>query len=161
MSNFIFCNKLNQHDDLEEGEITFSGDSHMEIKQSSSGTRDHDEVEDEQVLQPKIKRKRSIRLRPKQEKPSHLHGGSSHSPFQADRKTHVKTETEQKVMTDQTHPSLKTKKTPPPRKNSNKPNVDVVVRPTRGNPVSAPPKESRTKMSEAIQRRVCMSSYFC
>ncbi|KAI3800540.1 hypothetical protein L1987_28631 [Smallanthus sonchifolius] len=149
------------HDDLEEGEIAFSGDSHLEIKQSSSGTRHHDEVEDEQVLQPKIKRKRSIRLRPKQEKPSLLHGGTSHLPFQADRnKMQVKTETEQKVMIDQTHPSLKPKKTPPPRKNSNKANVDVAVRTTRGNSIAAPPKdtsehpkESGIKMSEAIQRR--------
>ncbi|KAL8235815.1 hypothetical protein R6Q59_016896 [Mikania micrantha] len=147
------------HDDLEEGEIAFSGDSHLEIKQSSSGTRDHDEIEDEQVLQPKIKRKRSIRLRPKQEKPSLPHSGTSHLPFQADRnKMHVKTETEQKVVaSDQTHPSLKTKKTPPPKKNSNKANVNVVVRPTRGNSIPAPlkdtPKESGTKMSEAIQRR--------
>ncbi|KAF5811599.1 putative DNA helicase chromatin remodeling SNF2 family [Helianthus annuus] len=149
------------HDDLEEGEIAFSGDSHLEVKQSSSGTRDHDEVEDEQVLQPKIKRKRSIRLRPKQEKPSALHGGTSRLPFQADcNKMHVKTETEQKAMIDQTHPSLKTKKTPPNRKNSNKANVDVAVRQTRGNSISAPPKvtperpkESGTKMSEAIQRR--------
>ncbi|KAJ0797562.1 putative DNA helicase chromatin remodeling SNF2 family [Helianthus annuus] len=149
------------HDDLEEGEIAFSGDSHLEVKQSSSGTRDHDEVEDEQVLQPKIKRKRSIRLRPKQEKPSALHGGTSHLPFQADcNKMQVKTETEQKAMIDQTHPSLKTKKTQPNRKNSNKANVDVAVRQTRGNSISAPPKvtpehpkESGTKMSEAIQRR--------
>ncbi|KAI7758419.1 hypothetical protein M8C21_013107 [Ambrosia artemisiifolia] len=149
------------HDDLEEGEIAFSGDSHLEVKQSSSGTHDHDEVEDEQVLQPKIKRKRSVRLRPKPEKPTLLHGGTSHLPFQADRnKMHVKTETEQKVMVDQTRPSHKNKKTPPPRKNSNKANVDVVVRQTRGNSISAPPKatperpkEGGTKMSEAIQRR--------
>ncbi|KAI3741320.1 hypothetical protein L1987_58992 [Smallanthus sonchifolius] len=43
------------HDDLEEGEIAFSGDSHLEIKQSSSGTRDHDEVEDEQAIQRRCK----------------------------------------------------------------------------------------------------------
>ncbi|KAK9056168.1 hypothetical protein SSX86_027257 [Deinandra increscens subsp. villosa] len=151
----------NRHDDLEDGETAFSGDSHLEIKQSSSGTRDHDEVEDEQVLQPKIKRKRSIRLRPKQEKPTLLHGGTSHLPFQADRnKIPVKTETEQKVTIDPTHPSLRSKKTPPPRKNSNKANVDVVVRQTRGNSISVPPKdtaerpkESGTKMSDAVQRR--------
>ncbi|XP_076942981.1 ATP-dependent helicase BRM-like [Bidens hawaiensis] len=146
------------HDDLEDGEIAFSGNSHQEIKQSSSGTRDLDEVEDEQVLQPKIKRKRSIRLRPKPEKPNLVHSGPSHVPFQPDcKKINVKTETEQKVVIDQTHSSHKTKKTPPPKKNSNKASVDVVTRPTRGNPISAPPKvtpdQGGNKMSEAIQRR--------
>ncbi|CAD6248433.1 unnamed protein product [Miscanthus lutarioriparius] len=52
-------------DDLEEGEIAMSGDSHMDLQQSGSWNHERDDGEDEQVLQPKIKRKRSIRLRPK------------------------------------------------------------------------------------------------
>ncbi|PWA97010.1 SNF2-related, N-terminal domain-containing protein [Artemisia annua] len=152
------------HDDLEEGEIAFTGDSHMDVKQSSSGNEDNDqdevEGEDEQVLHPKIKRKRSIRIRPKQEKPTILRGDSSSQlPFQAERKhVNVKTEIER-----ETDPSIKTKRTPPTKKNSNKANVNVPVRTTRGNSVSTPPKENLaakvgtsiggTKMSEAVQRR--------
>ncbi|XP_072967210.1 ATP-dependent helicase BRM [Typha angustifolia] len=50
-------------DELEEGEIALSGDSHMDLQQSVSWNHDRDDGEDEQVLQPKIKRKRSIRFR--------------------------------------------------------------------------------------------------
>ncbi|KAJ1277512.1 hypothetical protein BS78_04G009800 [Paspalum vaginatum] len=52
-------------DDLEEGEIAMSGDSHMDLQQSGSWNHERDDGEDEQVLQPKIKRKRSIRTRPR------------------------------------------------------------------------------------------------
>ncbi|RDX66322.1 ATP-dependent helicase BRM, partial [Mucuna pruriens] len=53
-------------DELEEGEIAVSGDSHMDHQQSGSWIHDRDEGEDEQVLQkPKIKRKRSLRVRPR------------------------------------------------------------------------------------------------
>lgn len=37
----------------------------MDVQQSGSWIHDRDDAEDEQVLQPKIKRKRSIRLRPR------------------------------------------------------------------------------------------------
>ncbi|PKA58794.1 ATP-dependent helicase BRM [Apostasia shenzhenica] len=50
-----------QQDELEEGEIAISGDSMMELQQSGSWA--HDREEDEE--QPKIKRRRSIRIRPK------------------------------------------------------------------------------------------------
>ncbi|KAJ9539405.1 hypothetical protein OSB04_032138 [Centaurea solstitialis] len=165
------------NDDLEEGEIAFLGDSRIEIQPSGSGNQDRDEGgEDEQVLQPKIKRKRSIRLRPRQaaerveEKPTVFRGGISHVPIQTDRKPFVKTEIEQKPVVDPIESSVKTKTTPPTRKNGNKGNVHIAVRPTRGNSVSAPGKEAvehpkvasdakvgpsigGTKMSEAIQRR--------
>ncbi|XP_013688247.2 ATP-dependent helicase BRM-like isoform X1 [Brassica napus] len=49
-------------DDLEDGEIGASGDSHIDLQRSY----DRDEGGGEQVLQPTIKRKRSIRLRPRQ-----------------------------------------------------------------------------------------------
>ncbi|KAL9228908.1 hypothetical protein vseg_004438 [Gypsophila vaccaria] len=53
-------------DDLEEGEIAISGESHLDIQQSGSWNHEREEGEDEQVLQlPKIKGKRSIRLRPR------------------------------------------------------------------------------------------------
>lgn len=130
----------------------FSGDSH--VQQSGSETHERDEGEDEQVLQPKIKRKRSIRLRPKQEKPSLLRGETSQLHIPADRKINVKIENEQKPVIDQT------KKTLPTRKNSNKANanINVPVRPTRGNSISTPSNNAPVvgnKMSEAIQRRVC------
>ncbi|KAL1360464.1 hypothetical protein HN51_005856 [Arachis hypogaea] len=51
-------------DELEEGEIAISGGSHMDNQQCRSWIHDRDEGEDEQVLQqPKIKRKRSLRVR--------------------------------------------------------------------------------------------------
>uniref|UniRef100_A0A1D1ZLS2 ATP-dependent helicase BRM n=1 Tax=Anthurium amnicola TaxID=1678845 RepID=A0A1D1ZLS2_9ARAE len=52
-------------DDLEEGEIAVSSDSHMDLQQSGSFVHDREDGEDEQVLQPKIKRKRSMRIRPR------------------------------------------------------------------------------------------------
>ncbi|KAJ0242921.1 SNF2-related [Hirschfeldia incana] len=53
-------------DDLEDGEIGASGDSHRDLQRSRSLAHDRDEGGGEQVLQPTIKRKRSIRLRPRQ-----------------------------------------------------------------------------------------------
>ncbi|CAN8286181.1 unnamed protein product [Cochlearia groenlandica] len=53
-------------DDLEDGEIAASGDSHRDLQQSGNWAHDRDEGGEEQVLQPTIKRKRSIRLRPRQ-----------------------------------------------------------------------------------------------
>ncbi|KAH0768139.1 hypothetical protein KY290_004063 [Solanum tuberosum] len=83
-------------DELEEGEIAVSGDSHVDLQQSGSWIQDRDEGEDEQVLQPKIKRKRSLRVRPRHaaerpeetliEKPAVQRGDSSQMTFQGDRK---------------------------------------------------------------------------
>ncbi|KAJ9563405.1 hypothetical protein OSB04_008565 [Centaurea solstitialis] len=137
------------HDDLEEGEIAMSGDSHFDLQQSGSLNHERDEGEDEQVLQPKIKRKRSVRVRPRHaverldeksgDKPSLLRGDSSQSPFQAERRLHGKIHAEQKLVQDhnaykhdQSNALLKAKRTPPTRKNSNK-----AGKPTRTNPVSA------------------------
>ncbi|XP_062224337.1 ATP-dependent helicase BRM-like [Phragmites australis] len=80
-------------DDLEEGEIALSGDSHMDFQQSGSWNHERDDGEDEQVLQPKIKRKRSIRIRPRPnaEKQDDRSGGDgtfpqrgAHLAFQGD-----------------------------------------------------------------------------
>ncbi|KAK8345654.1 hypothetical protein V6Z12_A07G163400 [Gossypium hirsutum] len=84
-------------DELEEGEIAASGDSHVDHQQSESWIHDRDEGEFEQVVQPKIKRKRSIRVRPRhtveraEEKSvtevPHLECGDSFLlPFQLDQK---------------------------------------------------------------------------
>ncbi|KAL8138466.1 hypothetical protein V2J09_004467 [Rumex salicifolius] len=54
-----------QRFDLEDGETAVSGDSHVDLQQSGSWNYDRGGCEDEQVLQPKIKRKRSVRLRPR------------------------------------------------------------------------------------------------
>ncbi|KAL4191446.1 hypothetical protein AMTRI_Chr07g80580 [Amborella trichopoda] len=79
--------KRMQSEELEEGEIVASGDSHMDLQQSGSWIHERDDGEDEQVLQPKIKRKRSIRIRRStsektedrysNEKVSHQHGNSN------------------------------------------------------------------------------------
>ncbi|WOL13291.1 ATP-dependent helicase BRM-like isoform X1 [Canna indica] len=70
-------------DELEEGEIAVSGDSLMDVHQSDSFIHDNDDVEDEQVVQPKIRRKRSIRLRPRYCVEKTEDKSSSHkTPFQ-------------------------------------------------------------------------------
>ncbi|XVE77163.1 hypothetical protein DITRI_Ditri13aG0039700 [Diplodiscus trichospermus] len=96
--------------ELEEGEIAVSGDSHMDHQQSESWVHDRDEGEDEQVVQPKIKRKRSIRVRPRQtaeraeeksvsEVPHLQRVESSLFPFQQDQKyqSQLRTDTETKA----------------------------------------------------------------
>lgn len=52
-------------EELEEGEIVASGDSHMDFQHSGSWVHEREDGEEEQVLQPKIKRKRSMRNRPR------------------------------------------------------------------------------------------------
>ncbi|XP_010275655.1 PREDICTED: ATP-dependent helicase BRM-like isoform X2 [Nelumbo nucifera] len=68
-------------DELEEGEIAVSGDSLMDVQQSGSWIHDRDDGEDEQVLQPKIRRKRSIRLRPRHALERHEEKSSNEKPF--------------------------------------------------------------------------------
>nr|GEW43845.1 ATP-dependent helicase BRM [Tanacetum cinerariifolium] len=169
-------------DDLEEGEIAMSGDAHVNLQQSGSSNHDRDENEDDHVLQPKIKRKRSIRVRPRpaverlddksSDRSSFLRGDSSQLPFQADRRLHAKTQADRKLVQDsnaykhdQSNPSSKGKQNPPARK--------IAGKATRTNPVSAHSKDAleHTKarsdvkvnngsgpsggatMTEAIQRR--------
>lgn len=97
-----------QSDELEEGEIAVSGDSPMDHQQSGSWIHDRDEVEDEQVLQPKVRRKRSLRVRPRhtverpEEKSSNDMPYPQNSPslrFQVDHKnqTHSKVDPELKM----------------------------------------------------------------
>ncbi|XP_076956925.1 ATP-dependent helicase BRM-like [Bidens hawaiensis] len=153
-------------DDLEEGEIAMSGDSPIDLQQSGSLNHDHDE--NEQVLQPKIKRKRSVRGRPRlaverQDGKSvdrSLLGQSSYLPFQADRTPPAKTQPDRKLVQEnnsykkeQSNLSLKAKRTTPPARK-------VSGQPTRTNPVSGPSEVKKgsgpsggTVMTDAIQRR--------
>jgi SWI/SNF-related matrix-associated actin-dependent regulator of chromatin subfamily A protein 2/4 len=107
----IYCSiNIVQPDELEEGEIAVSGDSHVDRQQSGSWMHDRDEGEDEQVLQPKIKRKRSIRLRPRhtverpEEKSSNdvQRGDSCLLPFQMDHKyqAQLRSDTEMKALVE-------------------------------------------------------------
>lgn len=126
-------------DELEEGEIAVSGDSHMDHQQSGSWIHDRDEGEDEQVLQPKIKRKRSIRIRPRHtverpeekssnEKSSLQRGDSSQLPMQVDHKyeAQLRSDPEAKLFGesnafkhDQSDSSLKSRRNLPSRKIGN------------------------------------------
>ncbi|KAI4372339.1 hypothetical protein MLD38_010581 [Melastoma candidum] len=54
-----------QPEELEEGEIAISEDSHADHRQSESWIHEREDGEDEQVVQPMIKRKRSLRMRPR------------------------------------------------------------------------------------------------
>lgn len=51
LADYFSSHKWCQADELEEGEIALSGDSHVDLQQSGSGIQDRDEGEDEQVLQ--------------------------------------------------------------------------------------------------------------
>ncbi|MBA0714948.1 hypothetical protein Golax_013886 [Gossypium laxum] len=127
------------HDELEEGEIALSGDSHMDHQLSESWIHDREEGEDEQVVQPKIKRKRSIRVRPRHtveraeeksviEVPYLLRGESSLLPSQLDQKyqSQLRIDTETKptlernaFRLDPNDSSSKTRRNLPPRKIAN------------------------------------------
>ncbi|KAL7158770.1 hypothetical protein ABFS83_02G165400 [Erythranthe nasuta] len=144
-------------DDLEEGEIAASGDSPIDQQQSGSWNQDRDEGEDEQVLQPKIKRKRSIRLRPqhttterseekRSDKSLSLRRGepSSQLPFQVDQKlkSQARDDRQHKVIGDtsllksEKHDlSMKNKRNLPSRKNTA--NVQGTLKPGRSNYGSA------------------------
>nr|GEZ03159.1 ATP-dependent helicase BRM [Tanacetum cinerariifolium] len=169
-------------DDLEEGEIAMSGDAHVNLQQSGSSNHDHDENEDDHVLQPKIKWKRIIRVQPRpiverlddksSDRSSFLRGESSQLPFQADQRLHAKTQADRKLVQDnnaykhdQSNPSSKGMQNPPAWK--------ITGKATKTNHVSAHSKDAleHTKarsdvkvnngsgpsggatMTEAIQRR--------
>ncbi|XP_022016554.1 ATP-dependent helicase BRM isoform X2 [Helianthus annuus] len=147
------------NDDVEEGEIAMSGDSQMDLQQSGSLNHDHDE--NEKLLQPKLKRKRSIRVRPRPavvkpdnksvDRSSLLRGQSSHLPFQPDRTSHadrklVQENNAYKHEQRQSSPSLKAKRTPPARK--------IAGQPTRTNPVSGPSENTKEQFKERSDVKV-------
>lgn len=146
-----------QADDLEEGEIALSGDSPLENQQSGSWIQDREDGEGEQVLQPKIKRKRSIRLRPRNnadkseekcnDKPSLRRRDPSQLPFQVEHKykTPIRDDHAHKVLgdasslkTDKNDSSIRGKRNLPLRKNSNTPNHDGSLKTGRLNYGSIP-----------------------
>ncbi|KAK3028777.1 hypothetical protein RJ639_037998 [Escallonia herrerae] len=158
-------------DELEEGEIAMSGDSHMDLQQSGSWIHDRDEGEDEQVLQPKIKRKRSIRVRPrhaaekpedKAEKPFLHRGDSSQLPFQVDHKydPQYKMDAEHKLpgepssyKHDQSNSSVKIRRNLPSRKVPNTPKVHASLKPSRVS-IPAPTEDVAEPFVESWDRKV-------
>ncbi|CAN6271151.1 unnamed protein product [Urochloa humidicola] len=146
-------------DDLEEGEIAMSGDSHMDLQQSGSWNHERDDGEDEQVLQPKIKRKRSIRIRPRPnnaEKQEDRSGGEGVFPQRAARQQ------------DAVHPIVKQKRNMPSRKVSpasrtgkltylsgaGEGSADRSKENWSSKPIdSATPDFRGTKMSDSMQRK--------
>ncbi|KAG8391850.1 hypothetical protein BUALT_Bualt01G0229900 [Buddleja alternifolia] len=157
-------------DDLEEGEIAISGDSPMDHQQSGSWNQDRDEGEDEQVLQPKIKRKRSIRLRPRQtlEKSEEKQSDKSslrpsQLPFQVDRKyksqarddrTHKILPDPSLLKPDKIESSIKNKRNLPSRKNLNATNVHGSLRSGRVNYGSTPPDDPTENPRENLDSKV-------
>lgn len=149
-------------DDLEEGEIAGSGDSHLDIQQSGSWNHEREEGEDEQVLQkPKIKRKRSIRLRPRHtmerseerysnEKPSLQQRGDS-SQFLTDKKFggQFRIEPESKMFgdsaafkQDQSDMSSKNRRTLPSRRTGSTSKLHASTKPGRPTNLPAPMDEA-------------------
>ncbi|XP_054782253.1 ATP-dependent helicase BRM-like isoform X2 [Prosopis cineraria] len=148
-------------DELEEGEIAVSGDSHMDNQQSGSWIHDRDEGEDEQVLQPKIKRKRSLRVRPRHalERPEEksggeggsLHrGGSSLLAVHVDHRYEVQSKTDPDEKSfggsnagrhDQNESSLKVKRNLPSRRVSATSKLQGSPKSSRLNCISTPSED--------------------
>jgi SWI/SNF-related matrix-associated actin-dependent regulator of chromatin subfamily A protein 2/4 len=162
----LFADDL-QTDDLEEGEIALSGDSPMDLQQSGSWNHERDDGEDEQVLQPKIKRKRSIRSRPrpnaeKQEDRSGVDGTFPQRgarlvfPGDGDYDSQLKSEQDSHTSMDPTsrqkdavHPIVKQKRNMPSRKAS--PTTSRVGKSTH---LSGSGRVGDSKMSDSMQRKV-------
>ncbi|KAK7274397.1 hypothetical protein RIF29_15482 [Crotalaria pallida] len=150
-------------DDLEEGEIAVSGDSHMDHQQSGSWIHERDDGEDEQVLQqPKIKRKRSLRVRPRHaaERPEEKSANemASHLAVQADHKyqAQLRTDLESKSFVDsnaskhdQNSSSVKNKRTLPSRKVANTSKLHGSPKPSRLNSISAHSEDGSERSRES------------
>ena len=132
-----------------------SGDSHVDHQQSGSWIHDREEPEDEQVLQPKIKRKRSLRIRPRHmERPeekssnetSSVRADASLMPFQADLKNQaqLRGDHETKIYGDssafrheQNDSSSKSRRNIPGRRIANAPKSHASPKSSRLNSMSA------------------------
>ena len=176
--SFSFC--LCQPDELEEGEIAGSGDSHMDHQQSGSWIHDRDEGEDEQVCQPKTKRKRSIRIRPRHtverpeekssnEKPALQRGDSSQLPMQVDHKyeAQLRSDPEAKLFGesnsfkhDQGDSSLKSKRNLPSRRIGNTSKLHASPKSGRSNCVSARPEDAAEHSRESWDGKVLNTGGF-
>ncbi|KAJ4955280.1 hypothetical protein NE237_012063 [Protea cynaroides] len=155
-------------DELEEGEIAVSGDSHMDIQQSGSWTHDRDDGEDEQVLQPKIKRKRSIRVRPRHtserveersssEKPFVQRGNSSQLTFQVDHDHEAQLRTDPDVeacgepaaLRQDPSDSVSKKRNLPSRRVGNSSKPHAVTKPSRLNCMVGPSEDATDHSRES------------
>lgn len=149
----------------------------MDRQHSGSWIQDRDEGEDEQVLQPKIKRKRSIRIRPRlatekpeekvTEKLSLRRGDSSQVPSQMDHKyeSRVKNDREQKLIIEpnsqkpeKSDPSLKTKRGSHSRKNSNSGKLHMSQKPGKANVLSAPSEDATEHSRESWDNKAMYKS---
>ncbi|XP_030965635.1 ATP-dependent helicase BRM isoform X2 [Quercus lobata] len=148
-------------DELEEGEIAVSGDSHMDHQQSGSWNHDRDEGEDEQVLQPKIKRKRSLRVRPRHtmERPEEKSGSETQAfqrgdasllPFQVDNRYQAQLKADSETKTygepnvfkhDQADSSSKSRRNLPSRRIASTSKVHASPKSSRLNSVSTPAED--------------------
>jgi hypothetical protein len=140
----------------------------MDHQQSGSWIHDREEGEDEQVLQPKIKRKRSLRVRPRytierpEEKPgnetqSSQRGDSSLSPFPVDNKYHaqLKTDPETKARGesntfkhDQNDSSSKSRRNLPSRKIANMSKLHASPKSSRLNCTPSPAEDVAEQLRE-------------
>lgn len=149
----------------------------MDHQQSGSWTHDRDEGEDEQVLQPKIKRKRSIRVRPRHtaERPEErsctdtpLHrGDSSLLPFQMDNKypAQLRTDTEMKahgesnsLRHDQSEPSSKSRRNLPSRKIANAPKSRASLKTGRLNCMPGHTEDAADHFKESWDGKIANAS---
>ena len=159
---------------MEEGEIAVSGDSHLDHQQSGSWIHDREEGEDEQVLQPKIKRKRSIRLRPRHtmdkldEKPGNevQRGDSCLLPFQAENKyqAQLRTDAEMKIFGepnlsrhDQSD-SSKSKRNLPSRRIASASKLHASPKSSRLNLQAAPPEDAAEHSRDSWDGKVTNAS---
>lgn len=138
----------------------------MNQQHSGSWTQDRDEGEDEQVLQPKIKRKRSIRLRPQharaEDKPSdRAHKVPTQLSVQVDNKykTIASDDRAHKVLEDTTlmkpdkiDSSIKNKRNLPSRRNTA--NVQSGLKSGRVNYGSALPDDATEHFRETSDSKV-------
>ncbi|KAL1809410.1 hypothetical protein ACET3Z_026400 [Daucus carota] len=154
-------------DDLEEGEIALSGDSRADRRHSGSWIHDRDEVEDEQVVQPKIKRKRSIRIRPRLttgkpegktgEISSLLRGDSSQIPLQMghkyDREQNLVVEPNS-LKLEKRDLSLKCSRALDLQIKSNSGKVHASQKPSKVNVLSAPSEDATEHSKESRDSKV-------
>lgn len=143
----------------------------MDRQQSGSLNYDRDEAEDEQVLQPKIKRKRSLRVRPrhaverpeeKSETPSLQRGDSSLLPFQVDHKYQAQIRSDHGEPNTHKHEQSeslsKSKRNLPSRRTGNASKVHVSPKSTRLNSIPAPAEDITEHPRENWDGRAVNSS---
>jgi SWI/SNF-related matrix-associated actin-dependent regulator of chromatin subfamily A protein 2/4 len=144
----------------------------MDLQQSGSWNHERDDGEDEQVLQPKIKRKRSIRSRPrpnaeKQEDRSgvdgafHQRGARLLFSGDGDYDSQLKSEQDAHALVgptsrqqDAVHLLVKQKRNMPSRK------APPASRAGKSSHLSGSAKVTDSKMSDSMQRKVSMNLHF-